>query len=128
MDYEAFGKFLSQQRELRGMSKEEVATATRIPLSVLGALESGHVERLPGRVFVVNYIRAYATVIGLNPDDAVLRFEETDSTAKTSPPPAALERQRMQSALWKLLLAAGLLAVLVYLLLAYSGKLPAGAK
>lgn len=74
MDYADFGRYLSQQRELRGMTLQEVQKATRIPANVLGALEEGRVERLPARVFVVNYIRAYAQAIGLDADAVVREF------------------------------------------------------
>ena len=92
MNYEGFGKYLVQQRELRGLSRDEVARSTKIPLAMIAALESGRVDQLPGRVFILNYIRAYAQVIGVEPDEAILRFEELDTTMKTEPPPAALER------------------------------------
>jgi cytoskeletal protein RodZ len=73
---ESFGRYLQQQRELRAMSREEVARATRIPLGLLGALEEDRFSDLPGEAFVVGYIRAYAEAIGLNVDEAVLRFQE----------------------------------------------------
>lgn len=91
MDYAAFGKYLTQQRELRGLSREEVAHSTRIPGALIAALEEGELSRLPGRVFVVNYIRSYAEEIGLSPDEAVLRFEEVDQAQQEQahPPPVA---------------------------------------
>ena len=64
------------------MSRDDVGKATRIPASVLTALEDGQVGRLPDPVFVQNYIRAYATVIGVSADEVVLRYQEL------SPPPA----------------------------------------
>lgn len=76
MELQNFGKYLVQQRELRGLSTEDVAAATRISVSLIGALENGQVEKLPAPVFVINYVRAYANVIGLSPDDTVLRLEE----------------------------------------------------
>ena len=60
MDYADFGRYLTQQRELRGLGLDEVARKTRIPESRLTALETGKVEALPDRVFVLAYIRAYA--------------------------------------------------------------------
>ncbi len=110
MDHVEFGKYLTQQRELRGMSREDVAAATKIPPSLISALESGQVERLPTRIFVVNYIKAYAQVIGLSPEEALLRYEEVDK-AVPAPTPAALERERRKRA-WM-----GLAVMLVALLL-----------
>jgi cytoskeletal protein RodZ len=100
VDYLDFGRYLTQQRELRGLSRADVVKATRIPGSVITALEEGRVERLPARVFVVNYIRAYATTIGLAAEEALLRYEEIDKTLQTTPPPAVLERQRKTRAVF----------------------------
>lgn len=101
------------------MSLDDVAKATKISESLLRALEGGQVERLPGRIFVLNYVRAFAQVIGLNPEETVLRYEEIDKTAQTTPPPAALERTRkkkalLQLALVVLLIAAGVAAFLFW--------------
>ncbi|HEX4620816.1 MAG TPA: helix-turn-helix domain-containing protein [Myxococcaceae bacterium] len=98
MDYVDFGRYLTQQRELRGLSRHDVVKATRIPASIIAALEDGQVERLPARVFVLNYIRAYAGTIGLAAEEALLRFEEIDRTQQATPPPQALERQRKTKA------------------------------
>lgn len=111
MDHQDFGKYLQQQRALRGLSLDDVARETKISESLLRALEGGQVERLPGRIFVLNYVRAYAQVIGLNPEETVLRYEEIDKTAQSLPPPAALERQRVKKALIQLVIVVLLLAV-----------------
>ena len=123
MDYLDFGKYLSQQRELRGMSREDVARATKIPPSLISALEAGQVERLPSRIFVVNYIKAYAQVIGMSPEEAVLRYEEVDKSVP-SPSPVQLERERRKRAYVGLTVLLVALALGVYLFLVLSGKLP----
>lgn len=124
MDHVDFGKYLSQQRELRGMSREDVARATKIPPSLISALEAGQVERLPSRIFVVNYIKSYAQVIGLSPEEALLRYEEVDK-ATPAPTPAALERERRKRAFIGLgLFLAVSLAGGVYAYLVFTGKLP----
>ena len=116
--YEELGRYLKQQRELRGLSLEVVAQATKIPPTLILALESGQFERLPARVFVVNYIRAYAQVIGLSADEAVLRYEEVDRQAAATPP-MELEQKRKKRALASLagLLLAALVAVVVAVVL-----------
>lgn len=115
LDYADFGRYLTQQRELRGLSRDDVSKATKISPGMLAALEEGRSERLPGRVFLLNYIRAYAQAIGLEPDEAVLRFDEMDNTVKSQPPPAALERERKKRALWTLLAVLVGLGVVGYL-------------
>ncbi len=124
MDHVEFGKYLSQQRELRGLSRDEVSRVTKISPSLIAALEEGLVERLPSRVFVVNYIRAYASVIGLAPEEAILRYEEVDKAAP-EPSPVVLERERRRRA-WLALavLLVVLLGVGAYVALVMTGKAP----
>ena len=88
---ESFGRYLVRERELRGMSLAQIADQTRINASNLRALEQDDLSRLPARVFVLGHIRAYAQAIGLNQDDAVLRFEEY---LQRSAPPEDEEQSR----------------------------------
>lgn len=103
-DYVFFGQYLRSQRELRGMSLDQVAQTTKIPLTLIDALEEGQAERFPERVFVMNYIRSYASAVGLSADDAVNRFQEIPGSPKPDAfDPAALEvvrRERAVSAMW----------------------------
>lgn len=121
VDYLAFGRWLSQQRELRGLSVEAIAKATKIPPTLVAALESGQAERFPERVFLLNYIRSYATAVGLSPDDAVNRFHEIPEAPRAEAfDPAALEsdrRAQASSAMWSTIAA----VMVVGLLLALNG-------
>ena len=72
----AFGRWLGRERELRGLSREEVTKSTKLAPGVVEALESGEEGRMPPRAYVVGYLRAYASAVGLAADDVVLRFEE----------------------------------------------------
>jgi cytoskeletal protein RodZ len=123
VDHVEFGKYLSQQRELRGLSRDEVSRVTKISPSLIAALEEGQMERLPARVFVLNYIRAYATVIGLAPEEAVLRYEEVDK-ATPEPSPVVLERERRRRAWIILCVVLGVLGMGAYVALVMSGKAP----
>lgn len=103
-DYVEFGRYLRQQRMLRGLSVEEIAGKTKIPPTLVVALEEGEAERFPERIFLLNYIRSYAQVIGLSPDDAVNRFDELPVAPKAEAfDPKALEavrRERAATTLW----------------------------
>ena len=112
MDYTDFGRYLTQQRELRGVSRADVSTVTKIPVNLLAALENGQVERLPERIFIVNYIRAYAQVIGLAEEEAVLRFEEVDKSIQPSQPVPAKPGGRPTRVEWIVVLVAILMLVL----------------
>ncbi len=123
MDYADFGRYLAQQRELRGVSRSDVASVTKIPLNLLAALESGDVDRLPERIFVLNYIRAYTQVIGMESQEAVLRFEEIDRTVRTERDAAsANQRNRTPRLAWPVILIAALLVV-AFTVLAMKGIL-----
>ena len=73
-DYLDFGRYLQLQRELRGLSVDDVARQTKISPTLVSALESGQAERFPERVFVLNYVRSYAQAVGLKPDEVLSRF------------------------------------------------------
>jgi cytoskeleton protein RodZ len=60
------GESLGSERQQQGVSLEEVAVKTYIPLRLLQALEEGHIDRLPEPVFIQGFIRRYADVLGLN--------------------------------------------------------------
>jgi cytoskeletal protein RodZ len=72
----AFSTWLARERELRGLSRDEVLRATRLAPAVVEALEAGEPSRLPPRAYVVGYLRAYAGAVGLDADEVVLRYEE----------------------------------------------------
>jgi cytoskeletal protein RodZ len=72
----AFSTWLARERELRGLTRDAVLRATRLAPAVVEALEAGDPARLPPRTYVLGYLRSYASAIGLDPDDVVLRYEE----------------------------------------------------
>jgi cytoskeletal protein RodZ len=71
-----FGRWLARERELRGLDRDEVTRATKLAPGVVEALESGEESRMPPRAYVMGYLRSYATAVGLDANDVVLRFEE----------------------------------------------------
>jgi cytoskeletal protein RodZ len=78
----AFGRWLARERELRGLSRDEVGKAIKLAPGVVEALESGEEARIPPRTYVVGYLRGYAGAVGLDPDEVVLRFEEAVGPAR----------------------------------------------
>lgn len=73
---ESFGRYLAQQRELRGLAASDVARETRLSPAAIEALEGDRFDELPARVFVLGYLRAYARSVGLGPDELVARYDE----------------------------------------------------
>jgi transcriptional regulator with XRE-family HTH domain len=90
----AFGRWLVRERELRGLSRDEVARATKLAPGVVEALESGEQARIPPHAYVVGYLRAYAQAVGLDADEVVLRFEEAAGPARPAPAARAVPPAR----------------------------------
>ncbi|OAG27352.1 helix-turn-helix domain-containing protein [Thermodesulfatator autotrophicus] len=72
----SFGEYLRHQREIRGFSLEEISSQTRIGLRNLKALEAEDWEVLPAEIYIRGFIRSYCETIGLDPNEALIRFEE----------------------------------------------------
>jgi transcriptional regulator with XRE-family HTH domain len=70
----AFGDRLRRQRERRGVTLEAIARSTKVSASLFAALERGDCSRWPGGVYSRAYIRAYAELVGLDPNEAVEDF------------------------------------------------------
>jgi cytoskeleton protein RodZ len=70
----AFGDRLRREREMRGITLDEITESTKIAQRHLEALESEHFEQLPGGVFNKGFVRAYARFLGIDEDQAVADY------------------------------------------------------
>lgn len=70
-----FGEQLKREREMRGVSIEEISAATRISTRFLTALEKEQWDQLPGGVFNRGFIRSVARFLGLDDDSMVAEYE-----------------------------------------------------
>jgi cytoskeletal protein RodZ len=71
----AFGENLRREREMRGVSLEEISFATKISLRFLDAIEREDFSKLPGGIFSRSFIRSYARYLGLDEERAVAEFQ-----------------------------------------------------
>lgn len=69
-----FGEHLRREREMRGVSLEEIAAATRISTRFLEALEKEEWDHLPGGVFNRGFIRSVARFLGLDEETLVAEY------------------------------------------------------
>jgi cytoskeleton protein RodZ len=69
-----FGDRLRREREMRGISLDDIAAATKIGTRLLRALEEEHFDSLPGGIFNKGYVRAYAKYVGLDEEQAVAEY------------------------------------------------------
>lgn len=61
---------LAGARQKKGISLEEIWQSTRIKIHFLQAIEAEDFDKLPGEVYIVNYLRQYAQAIGY--DESIL--------------------------------------------------------
>lgn len=71
---ETLGSFLKKHRQSQGKSLEEIAEKTRIHASTLRALEEDNPKALPAEVFTRGFVKNYAQYLGLDPNEAVRRY------------------------------------------------------
>src|SRR5215472_5100529 len=69
-----FGRKLREARERRGISLRQIASATKISVSALEALERNDISRLPGGIFSRAFVRSYAVEVGLDPETTIQEF------------------------------------------------------
>src|SRR5262252_6947360 len=69
-----FGRKLREARERRGLSLRQIASATKISVLTLEALERNDIARLPGGIFSRAFVRSYALEVGLDPEETIHEF------------------------------------------------------
>jgi hypothetical protein len=102
---ESIGVYLARQRELRGISLDQLASSTRIPRHSLERLEAGAFDAHPDG-FARAFVRTVAVALGLEPDDTVNRM-------RAEPAGAHGGGRGVFGSPWLLALVAALLAALV---------------
>ena len=78
---EDFGSYLKSERELRGVTLDELYSKTMIPVRHLRALENNQFDKLPEEVFIKGYIRSVAKVIGAQEDEVLSTYMDINNTA-----------------------------------------------
>lgn len=115
----SIGAYLATQRRLRGISVQQLAAQTRIPLRSLERLESGCFDTdVDG--FVRGFVRTVADALGLDPDETLNRALEEPGQASgpRSVPRLSLRRVLAVLAGLVLIVAAGFLVLQLLALLA----------
>jgi cytoskeleton protein RodZ len=123
-----FGEHLKREREMRGVSLEEISAATRISTRFLEALESDQWDQLPGGVFNRGFIRSIARFLGLDEDSLVAEYaletkNRTDIGVVPDPPMEA--PRKWGPAILAVLVLGAILAGGWFLAYRYGGRLVA---
>ena len=86
------GEYLRAQRKTSGVSLEQIASATRINVSQLRAIEEDDFSNLPGGVFTISFVKQYARAIGADEAEAVNLLKARHSFPAPEPFSNATER------------------------------------
>ncbi len=70
------GEFLRHERERRGITIEQVASATKVGVRTLHSLEADHYNELPAKPFIRGFVTAYSRFIGLDVKEVLARFDD----------------------------------------------------
>ena len=71
-----FGERMQREREMRSITLDEIAQATKIGVRALRALEEEAFDKLPGGIFNKGFVRAYARYLGIDDEQAVADYEK----------------------------------------------------
>jgi cytoskeletal protein RodZ len=92
------GQRLQAQRELLGLSLEDIERHTHLRVHYLRAIEAGNLEGLPSPVQGRGMLSNYADFLGLDPDPLLLLFaEELQSRLSTRRPEVASATRRVSA-------------------------------
>jgi len=75
-----FGEFLRKERELRGITLEEISKQTKVHTRFLEAIEQDDLSVLPAKAFAKGFLRSYARMVGLDEDQVITNFEYCHQT------------------------------------------------
>lgn len=100
------GDILREARESRGMSLEEIAKSTRVPMRHLENIENGDYTDLPAPTYSTGFVKAYARAVGLNQETVgqafrdEIQYRTTQETTEDYFEPADPSRVPPRSLAW----------------------------
>jgi cytoskeleton protein RodZ len=113
-----FGENLRREREMRGITLQEISAATKISVRFLKSLENEDFSSLPGGIFNRSFVRAYARYLGLDEDPLIEEYQlaanpKADNDLSQFSPPKAYSRPEYSTrrTLWVAIIAVVLLSL-----------------
>ena len=89
------GEYLSQAREKYGLSVEDVATELNLTETQICSLEDNRFGDLPGKTYILGYMKAYAKLVGCKEAELFRNFElQEDITIRGLKPVVRESRTR----------------------------------
>jgi len=82
----SLGRFLSAARERRGLTPDAAIRESHIPGHYLRMLESNDYSMISDQLYLLPFLRRYATFLGLDPEEIAMRFVREVQRADNRPP------------------------------------------
>lgn len=121
-----FGDSLRKERELRGITLEEISQHTKVHARFLEAIENDDLSVLPAKAFAKGYLRSYARVVGLDEEEVITNFEYCHRAMQTGGNPKLPEKHPSSGGRHRLVFLTLLLIIIVLIaiiILYYQGNL-----
>lgn len=107
----AFGDFLRNARERRGLTLQQISRETKIPFRHLNALEHGELAAVPEGIYRRAQIKAFAQTVGLDQNVALAELERALEASKPQRQPAGSTSGSSLTHKNRVLVVAGLIAL-----------------
>jgi hypothetical protein len=90
---QTLGQLMTQTRQHRGLSRDQVADQTHIPAYYVRMIESDSYDAIPDQLYLLPFFRRYADFLGLDAQKVVSRFicdfERAENEVPEKPAPTA---------------------------------------
>ena len=70
----SLGKLITEARERKGMTRDQVATEAHLPAHYVKMIETDSYDMISDRLYLVPFLRRYATFLGLDAEEIASRF------------------------------------------------------
>jgi len=111
------GEVIRRTRESYGQTLSDVEGALRIRSEMLDAIERGDLEKLPGRVYAIGFVRSYAEYLNLDGDRIVHLFKIQSVGGRQRPDismPAPVDNSKIPSMMTVISSTVLALAILIF--------------
>ncbi len=70
----SLGHLITETRERKGMTREQVASEAHLPAHYIKMIETDNYDLISDRLYLVPFLRRYATFLGLDAEEIASRF------------------------------------------------------
>ena len=80
----SLGQMISEARERKGLTREQVVIDAHLPAHYVKMIESDNYGLISDQLYLVPFLRRYATFLGLDPEEVASRFVRDVQRAETN--------------------------------------------